>query len=173
MGRLLVGTQGAVVQLILQNQGTAPLVVSALSVSGDFTIAGNGCTTPASASTVCPVSLQFAPTAEGARTGSLTITSNDPVNPQLTVPLSGVGDSAYAAPAITSISPQAVLVGVAGQQLQVAGTNFYPASVVRINGKAQATTFVSNTQLTATIDGPSVAAIGEEPVTVFTPTPGG
>jgi Abnormal spindle-like microcephaly-assoc'd, ASPM-SPD-2-Hydin/Beta-propeller repeat len=173
MGRLLVGTQGAVVQLILQNQGTAPLVVSALSISGDFSIAGNGCTTPMAASTGCPVSLQFTPTAEGARTGSLTITSNDPVNPQLTVPLSGVGDSAYAAPAITSISPQAVLVGVAGQQLQVAGTNFYPASVVRINGKAQATTFVSNTQLTATIDGPSVAAIGEEPVTAFTPTPGG
>jgi Abnormal spindle-like microcephaly-assoc'd, ASPM-SPD-2-Hydin/Beta-propeller repeat len=173
MGHLLVGTQGASVQLLLENQGTAPLVVSALSISGDFSIASNGCTTPMSPSTICPVSLQFTPTAEGARTGSLTITSNDPVNPQLTVPLSGIGDSVYAAPTVTSIEPKVVLVGVAGQQLQVTGSNFYPASVVSINGKAQATTFVSNTQLTAAVDGPSVAAIGEEPVTVFTPTPGG
>ena len=113
------------------------------------------------------------PAADGARTGSLTITSNDPVNPQLTVPLSGVGDSEYAPPTVTSINPPVVRVGIAAQQLQVTGSNFYPASVVQINDKAQATTFLSNTQLTATVDAPSVAAIGEEPVAVFTPSPGG
>ena len=173
LGHLLVGTQGAAVQMYLLNSGTAPLVISALGASGDFSIATNGCTAPSAPSSSCPVSLQFSPSAEGARMGSLTITSNDPVNPQLTVPLSGVGDSVYATPAVTSIDPQVVLVGVAGQKVQVTGSNFYPASVVSINGKAQATTFVSNTQLTATADGPSVAAIGEEPVSVFTPTPGG
>ena len=112
------------------------------------------------------------PAADGARTGSLTITSNDPVNPQLTVPLSGVGDSEYAPPTVTSINPPVVRVGIAAQQLQVTGSNFYPASVVQINDKAQATTFLSNTQSTATVDAPSVAATGEEPVAVFTPSPG-
>ena len=79
----------------------------------------------------------------------------------------------YALPAVTSIDPPTVQVGVAAQQLHVTGTNFYPSSVVSINGNAQVTQFISNTQLTATIDGPSVASIGEEPVTVSTPAPGG
>ena len=173
LGHLLVGTQGAAVQIFLENLGTASLVISAVTVSGDFSLAAKGCTAPVPQSTSCPVSLEFKPTAEGARTGLLTITSNDPVNPQLSVPLSGVGDSVYAAPTVTNIDPPTVQVGIAAQQLQVTGANFYPASVVSIHGQPQATTFVSNTQLTATVDGPSVAAIGEEPVTVFTPTPGG
>ena len=172
LGHLLVGTQ-APTEMYLLNSGTAPLVISALTASGDFSVATNGCTRPDPPSTACPISLQFSPSAEGVRTGSLTITSNDPVNPQLTVPLSGVGDSVYSTAAVTSIDPPVVLVGVAGQKLQVTGSNFYPASVVRINGKAQTTTFLSNTRLTVTADGPSVAAIGEEPLTVFTPTPGG
>jgi Abnormal spindle-like microcephaly-assoc'd, ASPM-SPD-2-Hydin/Beta-propeller repeat len=174
LGNLLVGTQGAPVQLFLGNAGTAPLVISAVTTSGDFSLAANGCTAPIGPSTSsCPLSLQFTPTAEGARTGTVTITSNDPTYPQLSVPLSGVGDTVYAAPTVTSIDPPVALVGVAGQKLQVTGANFYPASVVRINGVAQATTFVTNTQLTVTVDAPSVAAIGEEPLTVLTPAPGG
>jgi Abnormal spindle-like microcephaly-assoc'd, ASPM-SPD-2-Hydin/Beta-propeller repeat len=173
LGHLLVGTQGAPVQLYLENLGTAPLVVSAVTTSGDFSLAANGCTAAVAPSASCPLSLQFMPTAEGARTGTVTITSNDPTNPQLSVPLSGVGDTVYDAPTVTSIDPPVALVGVTGQKLQVTGTNFYPASVVRINGVAQATTFVTNTQLTVAVDAPSVAAIGEEPVTVFTPAPGG
>ncbi len=41
------------------------------------------------------------------------------------------------------------------------------------NGSARATTFVSATQLTATITAADVAAAGTIPVTVFTPGPGG
>ena len=84
-GHLLVGTQGAAVPVYLANAGTGPLVISAISTSGDFSIASNGCTAPVPSNQYCLISVVFTPTAAGARTGTVTIASNDPVNPQLSV----------------------------------------------------------------------------------------
>jgi hypothetical protein len=76
--------------LSLANTGTAPVNHIALSITGDYTA-----TRPCSASTLapgasCAVTVAFTPTATGARTGSLTITSSDPSSP-ITVPLTGSG----------------------------------------------------------------------------------
>src|SRR5262249_37172733 len=46
-------------------------------------------------------------------------------------------------------------------------------SVVRWNGSARTTTFVSTTQITAAIGAADVAAVGSALVDVFSPTPGG
>jgi hypothetical protein len=63
-------------------------------------------------------------------------------------------------------------VGV-GLRLTVNGTGFVATSVVKWNGSARTTTFVSGSQLKATILGSDIAAPGTASVTVVNPTPGG
>jgi hypothetical protein len=53
------------------------------------------------------------------------------------------------------------------------GTNFVSSSVVQWNGSGRATTFVSATQLTATILASDIATPGTASVTVLNPSPGG
>ena len=53
---------------------------------------------------------------------------------------------------LTSINPSAVLAGAAGLTLTLTGSNFSNNSIVIFNQSPQPTTFVSPTQLTATID---------------------
>jgi hypothetical protein len=57
--------------------------------------------------------------------------------------------------------------------LTVNGTNFVAGSVVNFNGKAEVTTFVSATQVTAAIPMGDVSTGGTVPVTVTNPAPGG
>jgi hypothetical protein len=56
---------------------------------------------------------------------------------------------------------------------RTAGTNFVTTSVVNFNNKAETTTFVSATQLTAAIPAADVATAGSVNVTVTNPAPGG
>ena len=60
---------------------------------------------------------------------------------------------------ITSISPTTVPEGSAAFTLQVTGTGFVSGSTVTLNGSNLPTTFVSSTQLTATVS-PSLVAMG-------------
>jgi hypothetical protein len=55
----------------------------------------------------------------------------------------------------------------------VSGSNFISGSVVRWNGSGRATTFVSATQLNASILASDIASAGTAQVTVFNPAPGG
>jgi peptidoglycan/xylan/chitin deacetylase (PgdA/CDA1 family) len=71
---------------------------------------------------------------------------------------------------ITSLSPSSTLAGSAGFTLQVTGSNFVSGSVVRWNGAARTTTFVSSTQLQAAITAADVASPGTASITVFNPT---
>jgi uncharacterized repeat protein (TIGR03803 family) len=73
------------------------------------------------------------------------------------------------APTINSISPTSAIAGGAGFTLTVNGTNFVSGSTVNFNGKAQATTFVSATQLTAVILASDIATAGTFNVTVTNP----
>ena len=57
--------------------------------------------------------------------------------------------------------------------LTVNGSKFMAGSVVRWNGASRPTTFVSATQLQASIGAADIAAAGTANVTVFTPAPGG
>jgi len=77
------------------------------------------------------------------------------------------------APSLTSINPTNVAAGGGAFTLTAAGSNFAITSVVRWNGSARTTTFVSSTQLQAQITAADIATPGTAPVTVFTPTPGG
>jgi outer membrane protein assembly factor BamB len=67
---------------------------------------------------------------------------------------------------LTSINPRAVVAGGAGLTLTLTGTNFSKNSIVIFNQSPQPTTFVSPTQLTATIDAAMLATPEEGSVTV-------
>lgn len=63
--------------------------------------------------------------------------------------------------------------GGAALTLVVSGTGFLPASVVNFGAKAEPTTFVSTTQITAAIPASDVAIAGSVNVSVTNPAPGG
>jgi hypothetical protein len=76
-------------------------------------------------------------------------------------------------PTLTSISPTTLSAGGPAFTLTVTGSGFVPASVVQWNGGNRTTTFVSATQLTASIPATDLVTVGAPQVTVFTPAPGG
>src|SRR5438477_2437243 len=76
-------------------------------------------------------------------------------------------------PTTTSISPTCITAGSADFTLTVNGTKFVSTSTVNWNGAPLATTFVSSTQLTATVPASLVATAGTASITVVNPAPGG
>jgi hypothetical protein len=71
-------------------------------------------------------------------------------------------------PTTTSIAPASATAGGVGFTLTVNGTNFYSGiSTVQWNGSPRSTTFVSNTELTATISAADIASSGTASVTVL------
>jgi Abnormal spindle-like microcephaly-assoc'd, ASPM-SPD-2-Hydin/Protein of unknown function (DUF1573) len=92
-GTVSVGSKSTS-NLVLSNVGTSTLTISMLTLTGaDFAVGGIATPATISAGQSTPVSLTFAPAAAGNATGSLSITSSDPANPSVTVPLSGTGSS--------------------------------------------------------------------------------
>lgn len=92
-----VGQSAAGQSVTLTNNGGLPLAVSGAAVSGDFAVGTNTCGASLAAGAQCTVSVAFAPTTAGLRTGVLTLTDNAASSPQ-TLPLSGTGvDFALAA----------------------------------------------------------------------------
>ncbi|MFF7633013.1 choice-of-anchor D domain-containing protein [Kitasatospora sp. NPDC008050] len=84
----VVGSAAAAQTVTVTNSGTATATVSNISVAGDFSQTNTCATLAVGAS--CTVSVTFAPTAGGSRTGSLTIAGNANNSPT-TVALSGTG----------------------------------------------------------------------------------
>src|SRR3989344_1186038 len=76
-------------------------------------------------------------------------------------------------PTITSISPTSVNAGTSEITLTINGTNFITLSVVKWNNIDRTTTYVSPTQLTATIPASDLTTATTRSVTVSNPAPGG
>jgi|tagenome__1003787_1003787.scaffolds.fasta_scaffold20985392_2 hypothetical protein len=90
-----VGTQSAARTVTLANTGNADLQVNGVSLGGtdarDFAIATNGCAgAPVPPGGSCTVTVKFAPTVNGPRTGSLIFTDTAADSPR-SVALSGTG----------------------------------------------------------------------------------
>ena len=83
-----------------------------------------------------------------------------------TAPVAGV------MPAITQLAPASTNAGAAFV-LTVNGSNFSSNAVVNFNGAAQTTTFVSASQLTASIPAMAVSAAGTAVVSVTNPATAG
>jgi hypothetical protein len=87
-----------------------------------------------------------------------------------TAPTSFTINAPATVPNIIALAPATVAAGSGQFTLTVNGTNFTADSTVRVNGSNRVTTFVSATQLTATIPATDVAAAGAPSVTVFRAT---
>jgi hypothetical protein len=70
-----VGTPSSAKTIMLSNAGNAPLSLSKIAASGDFSQA-NACANTLAVGGSCSIQVIFTPTANGARSGSLTFTDN-------------------------------------------------------------------------------------------------
>jgi Beta-propeller repeat len=175
---LLVGTTGPAAGILLYNNGTVPLTVylSQIAVTSGFALApGGNCPSSLAPQQFCSIAVQFAPTTAGEISGTLSVSSNDPVNPTITTSLSGTAFAAYPVPTITALqySSYPMNSGTSPITMELIGANFFPASVVYINGAAQATSYGSDTSLLVTFSPSLLSAVGQIPLTVVNPAPGG
>ncbi|HTH53677.1 MAG TPA: choice-of-anchor D domain-containing protein [Edaphobacter sp.] len=90
----------AVVQEMVKNNGTSPVQISSIDLSGanasefgvDTTNVSNGCSTtkPLAPAALCTIAVSFSPVSDDHKTATLQIVS-DAVDPLLRIPLSGEG----------------------------------------------------------------------------------
>lgn len=169
----LVGTTLSNRSVQISNTGSITANISGVQLAGqDFAITSNNCIGALLPRQFCVIGLSFTPTSPGPLSGTVTIADDAIGNPHV-IQLTGTGVASYPVPAITGITPSSAAVGTASFTLFVSGTNFFPASVIRINGVDHPTTYVSATGLQTTILPADLPALGEESVTVFNPAPGG
>ena len=120
LGSQTVGVQSSGTGFAISNpSGNAVTVTSIVSSSAaEFPIIGNSCSTvPAGGS--CNVTVAFKPPAGGARSGSVTVTSNGAGSPQ-TIPLFGTG---IATPPPSGLSvPSSLALGSQNVGIQSAGS---------------------------------------------------
>jgi hypothetical protein len=114
------------------------------------------------------------PAADITALGSVTVTV---VNG---APVPGTSNGAtfsinYPLPVLTTISPNSIYAATTSSSFTITltGSGFISSSQVQWNGANRATTYVSGTQLTATILASDIAAVGTASVTVVNPSPGG
>ena len=133
------GTSSAPQNVVLTNFGDAPLDISNVAASGDFSATDN-CGPTLTAGSNCTIGVTYAPTVTGKETGTLTISDNAFTGTQ-TVALSGTGTAPIGgiAPSSLSFQPQAINT-TSGPQL----------------------VFLSNTGTGAmTFSGPGIATTGD------------
>jgi len=107
------------------------------------------------------------PVPNGATTGNVIVTVGS-------VGSNGVSFSVTPPPpTITNLSPSSAVAGGGSLPLTVIGTNFVSSSTVQWNGNARTTTFVSSTQLQATITAADIASAGAARIAVSNAGVGG
>ncbi len=92
-GNVTIGSKGTA-NFTVANNGALDLSVSMITVGGtEFSISGIATPKTIKSGQSVPVTVTFAPTAAGAVSGSVTLTSNDPSNPTTAVSLTGSGST--------------------------------------------------------------------------------
>ncbi len=85
----------------------------------------------------------------------------------------GPSQPAGTVPSVSSISPASAGAGTSGLILTVMGSAFRPGASVWWNGAPLTTTYVSGSQLTASVPAANLVSPGSANVTVVNPAPGG
>jgi nucleoside-specific outer membrane channel protein Tsx len=139
LGNQLVGTTSAAQAVTLSNSGGATLAISGISASGDFAETNN-CGQSIAAGGNCTIMVTFAPSASGARTGTLTVTDSASGSPQ-TVALGGTGTDFSLAAASGGSTSVTVTAGQTGTySLQVSPLSGFTGQVNLTCSGAPATT---------------------------------
>jgi hypothetical protein len=119
----LVSAKSTAQQVTLANRGSSALAISSVATSGDFTQT-NTCGTSVTAGASCTISITFAPSQGGSRTGTLTISDSAPGSPH-TVALSGTGEDFSISIAADSSASASVTAGQAAS---------YKLSIIPVGG---------------------------------------
>ncbi|HDL20960.1 MAG TPA: choice-of-anchor D domain-containing protein, partial [Nitrospirae bacterium] len=95
-GSVIVGSTSLPETFTISNNGTADLIISTVSLTGtdpaEFAIQVDNCTgQTVLPSGSCTIDAVFAPTGTGAKSADISIASNDPDTPTLSIPLTGTG----------------------------------------------------------------------------------
>jgi hypothetical protein len=117
--------------------------------------------------------LSFNPAVAGDATGTVVLYTNDPVTPTATITLNGKALSQYAVPVITSLTLPSISLDDGVASVSINGSNFFPATTVQINGVRVPITSSSNTVIKVSFDPAILGQLGEYPVRVTNPDPGG
>jgi hypothetical protein len=168
-GSVATGSKSSVQTVTVSNPTGSAASVSSITATGDFSQT-NTCGSSIAAGGSCTVSVTFAPTATGSRTGTLTVNAGGVTN---AVSLSGTGTSSGGGSATLSASPTSVAFGseavgstTAAQKVTVTNTGSAAASISSVSAGAP---FAQTNTC-----GTSIAAGGSCTVSVtFTPTAAG
>ena len=117
----LVGTTSASQPVSVTNNGTVAMNITNLAISSDWT-QSNNCLPSVAPSGSCTINVSFAPTASGARNGSITITDTGVNSPQ-TVNLSGTGLAPVVSLSTTSLTFPGQLVSTTSTAQPITLTN--------------------------------------------------
>ncbi len=128
----LVGTTSPAQTVTLSNAGSAPLKISSIATTGDYT-QSNNCGGSLNAGTSCSINVSFKPTATGTRTGTLSVTDNASGSPQ-TVALvgSGIAPAAALSPASLTFANQLVGTTSAAQSVTLSNPGSAPLNISQI-----------------------------------------
>ncbi len=113
------------------------------------------------------------PAGQLASAGIAHITVTDRNGAAASDPVEFAVDATNPVPMILSVAPNSMTAGTAAFTLTVTGSNYVASSLIKWNGLALPTTYVSATQLTAQIPASALLSTGVINVSVFTGTPGG
>ena len=168
-GSVATGSKSSAQTVTVSNPTGSAAAVSSITATGDFSQT-NTCGSSIAAGGSCTVSVTFAPTATGSRTGTLTVNAGGVTN---AVSLSGTGTSSSGGSATLSASPTSVAFGseavgstTAAQKVTVTNTGSAAASISSVSAGAP---FAQTNTC-----GSSIAAGGSCTVSVtFTPTAAG
>jgi hypothetical protein len=151
---------------LLRNMGSAPLTISSLTITGDFSETDD-CGTGVAAAGTCTFTVTFSPTQPGPRFGSIMIEDNAAGSPHF-INLVGNGSTAVA-----DLTPSSLTF----PSLQINQTS--PAQTATLTNNGNATLVISNISTTGdyaqTNDCPGSLGIGSSCAfqITFTPTAGG
>jgi Domain of unknown function DUF11/Putative binding domain, N-terminal len=169
---------------------TFPLSPSSVEVSADGTsnffavnASNSFCNWTATSNNPGALSVTENPSGQGIGTVYYAVAQNTSPQPRtltitagcetFTVNQDGAAATNNPVPAVTSLMPSSATAGSGQFTLTVNGSNFVSGATVSFNGTAETTTFVSASQLTASIPASAIATAGNVPVLVTNPTPGG
>ena len=132
-GSVVTGTTSAAQTVTVSNPTGSAAAVSSIAATGDFSQT-NTCGSSIAANGSCTVSVKFAPTATGARTGTLTVNAGGVTN---TVSLTGTGTAPgpvlNAAPASLSFAGTDVGSSSAAQAVTVTNSGTSAATRLRVS----------------------------------------
>ncbi|QMV20339.1 choice-of-anchor D domain-containing protein [Granulicella sp. 5B5] len=168
-----VSTQSASQTLTVTSSGNAPAILTTLAITGDFTETDTCAGQTLAVGSQCTVTLTFAPSTTGTRTGQLTIYANIPTG-QATVALTGTGTTA---PTVlftpTALTFAAIVVNQSdpAQFINIANTGGTTATLQTpiITGADAADFTITGNSCTTTLQPGTACAVA----ITFTPTTSG